>query len=76
MSLVSVVPEAVTAVSASLEKLGSELRGANVAAASQTTAIAAPAADEVSSAITALLGTHASNFRPAAPRLQHFTTSS
>jgi PE family len=42
-----------------LEKLGSALRRGNAAAATQTAAITAPAADEVSAEITALFGTHA-----------------
>jgi hypothetical protein len=63
MSLLSVVPENVSAASGHLEKLGSALRSANAAAAAQTTAVVAPAADEVSAAITALFGTHAQEFQ-------------
>jgi PE family len=63
MSLLTVVPDVVSVASGNLEKLGSALRTANTAAASQTTAIAAPAADEVSAAITALFGTHAQEFQ-------------
>lgn len=65
MSLLSVAPDMVSAASGSLENLGSALRSANAAAASQTTAVLAPAADEVSAAITALLGTHAQQFQAA-----------
>lgn len=62
MALLSVVPEAVTTASETLDNLGSALRGASAAAVSQTTAIAPPAADEISSANTALFGSHAREF--------------
>ncbi|MCW2661787.1 MAG: hypothetical protein JWP83_2939 [Mycobacterium sp.] len=55
MSSLNVLPEIVSAVSGNLQNLGSALRNANAEAASQTTAIAAPAADEVSWAISAAL---------------------
>ena len=63
MSLLSVAPDIVSAASGNLENLGSALRNASAAAASQTTAVAAPAADEVSAAISTLLGTHAQEFQ-------------
>jgi hypothetical protein len=63
MSLLSLIPDSVVSASGNLESLGSALRAANTAAASQTTAIAAPAADEVSVAITELFGTHAQEFQ-------------
>jgi hypothetical protein len=63
VSVLSVVPDIVAAASGNLQNIGSALRGANAAAAAQTTAIAAPAADEVSAAITALFGTHAQEFQ-------------
>lgn len=72
MSLVSVVPEAVTAASASLHDLGSALRGASVKAVNQATAIAPPAADEISSAITALFGSHAEEFAEVSARASAF----
>jgi PE family len=62
MSSLNIAPDIVAAASGNLENLGSALRSANAAAASQTTAIAAPAADEVSAAITALFGAHAQQF--------------
>lgn len=65
MSLLSVAPDMVSAASGNLENLGSALRSANAAAAAQTTAVVAPAADEVSAAITAFLGTHAQQFQAA-----------
>ncbi|HTY33272.1 PE family protein [Mycobacterium sp.] len=63
MSSVTVLPENVSAASGNLQNLGSALRGANAAAASQTTAVAAPAADEVSSAVSAFLRTHGQEFQ-------------
>jgi PE family len=72
VSLLSIAPDVVTAASGNLQNLGSALRSANAAAASQTTAIAAPAADEVSSAITALLGTHAQEFQALSARATAF----
>ena len=63
MSLLSVAPDIVSEASGNLQNLGSALRSATAAAASQTTAVAAPAEDEVSAAITALLGSHAQEFQ-------------
>jgi hypothetical protein len=63
MSSLSVAPDLVSEASGKLENLGSALRSASAAAASQTTAIAAPAADQVSAAVAALLGTQAQEFQ-------------
>jgi len=63
VSLLSLIPDSVASASENLESLGSALHTANTAAASQTTAIVAPAADEVSAAVTALFGTHAQEFQ-------------
>jgi hypothetical protein len=63
MSFVSVVPDAVTAASENLAGIGSSLRAAHAAAAAQTTAIAAPAADEVSAAIASFFGTSGREFQ-------------
>ncbi|MCV7381534.1 hypothetical protein BST11_21350 [Mycobacterium alsense] len=63
MSLLNVAPEIVSAASGNLANLGSGLRSACAAAAGQTTGVVAPAADEVSAAITAALGTHAEQFQ-------------
>jgi hypothetical protein len=63
MSSLSIAPDVVAEASGTLGKLGSALRSANAAAASRTTAIAAPAADEVSTAITAVFGAHAQQFQ-------------
>lgn len=58
MSQLRVVPEFLESASGSLESVGAGLRTVNAAAAARTTAIAAPALDEISTAITTLLGNH------------------
>ncbi|MHA7652244.1 PE family protein [Mycobacterium sp. ML4] len=63
MSQLNVVPDVLKAASGRLQSVGAGLRTANVAAAAQTTAILAPAADEISVAITTLLGNHAQQFQ-------------
>lgn len=72
MSLLRVAPDIVAAASGNLENVGSALRSANATAAAQTTAVVAPAADEVSAAITALLGTHAQDFEALNARAAAF----
>ncbi len=72
MSLLSIAPDIVSAASGNLQNLGSALRSANAAAASQTTAVAAPAADEVSAAITGLFGTHAQEFQALSAKAATF----
>ncbi len=63
MSFISVTPDVMTAASANLANIGSSLRAAHAAAVSQTTAIAAPAADEVSAAIASFFGTAGREFQ-------------
>lgn len=63
MSYLSVVPEILQSVSGRLETMGTGLRTANAAAAAQTTAIAAPAVDEISLAISTVLGEHGRQFQ-------------
>jgi PE family len=63
MSFVSVAPDVVSAATENLQNVGSALRSVSATAAAQTAAIVAPAADEVSAAITALFGTHAQEFQ-------------
>lgn len=63
MSLLSVVPEAVSAASNGLEDLGSALQSVSAAAAGQTTAIAPSGADEISSAIAGIFGSHGHEFQ-------------
>lgn len=72
MPLLSVTPEVVSAASENLQEIGSSVRSATAAAEAQTAVIAAPAADEVSAAITALFGTHAQEFQAASSRAAAF----
>ncbi|WP_068181747.1 PE family protein [Mycobacterium sp. UM_CSW] len=72
MSLLSIALDVISAASGNLQSLGAELNRANAAAASQTTAIAAPAADEVSAAITSLFGAHAQEFQALNARAAAF----
>ncbi|OBK46621.1 PE family protein [Mycobacterium sp. 1081908.1] len=72
MSLLRVAPDIVSEASGNLQNLGSALREASAAAASQTTSVVAPAADEVSAAITALLGSHAQEFQDINARATAF----
>jgi len=72
MSLLSIAPDVVSAASGNLANLGSALRSATTVAAGQTTAIAAPAADEVSAAVTALLGTHGQEFQALSAKAAAF----
>lgn len=72
MSLLSIAPDIVAGASGNLENLGSMLRSATASAASQTTAVLAPAADEVSAAITALFGSHAQQFQAVSAQAAAF----
>lgn len=72
MSFVTVLPEAVATASSKLENLGSTLRSASDAAVRRTTAIAPPGADEISSAITRLFGSHSQEFAAVNARASAF----
>ncbi len=72
MSLLSIAPDLVSAASGNLENLGAALRSATTAAAVQTTAIAAPAADEVSAAVTALFGMRGQEFQALSAKAAAF----
>lgn len=63
MSFVQVIPEVVAQTAGNLANIGSALNTANIVAAIPTTTVAAPAADEVSTAIAALLGAHAEQYQ-------------
>lgn len=63
MSYLNVVPEILKSASGCLESMGDGIRTANAAAAARTTAIAAPALDEISVAISNLLGKHGQQFQ-------------
>nr|WP_082994203.1 PE family protein [Mycobacterium gordonae] len=72
MSLLTVVPDAVATASSNIESMGSSLRSASDAAVRSTTAIAPPGADEISSAITTLFGTHGQEFAAVNARAAAF----
>ncbi|MCV7100992.1 PE family protein [Mycobacterium palustre] len=63
MSFVMIAPEFVTDSADNLADIGSGLREAAAAAATRTTWVAAPAADEVSVAISELFGTYGQQFQ-------------
>lgn len=63
MSFVSVVPDVMTAASGNLANIGYSVRAAHAAAMAQTTAIAAPGADEVSAAVTSFFGAAGHEFQ-------------
>jgi hypothetical protein len=63
MSFVSVVPDIIARAAEELDRLGSTLSAANAAAATATTGMAAPAADEVSAAIASLLNTQTQEYQ-------------
>jgi hypothetical protein len=72
MSFLGLTPDVLTAASGNLENIGTSLRAAHAAAAAQTTAIVAPAADEVSEAITSLFGTAAQEYQALGARAAAF----
>ncbi|WP_156688055.1 PE domain-containing protein [Mycobacterium sp. Marseille-P9652] len=74
MSFLNVAPDAVGQVAGQLENIGSALAAANAAAAAPTNGVIAPALDEVSAAITALMGNHAQEYRALSSRLATFHT--
>ncbi|SOJ56207.1 PE-PGRS family protein PE_PGRS16 [Mycobacterium simulans] len=63
MSFVIIGPDAILAKAADLAGIGSTIADANAIAAAQTTAIPAAAADQVSTAVAALLGSHAQSYQ-------------
>jgi PE family len=64
----SVAPDVMTAASENLANIGSSLRAARAQAVAQTTAIAAPGADEVSAAITSVFGRAGHEFQALGAR--------
>ncbi len=72
MSNVMVAPEFVRQAAGQLQNIGSSLTEANAAASTPTTAVLAPASDEVSAAITALMGTHAQQFQAVSAQAAKF----
>ena len=63
MSFVIAAPGEVQAAATDLASIGSNISAANAAAATQTTAVVAPGADEVSAGIAELFGSHAQAFQ-------------
>jgi triacylglycerol lipase len=72
MSSVTVVPEFVAQAAGNLRNIGSAITSANEAAAGPTTGVLAPAADEVSEAIAALMGTHSQEFQAVSAQAATF----
>lgn len=72
MSVLRIVPDAVATASSNLESVESALRSASDAAVRRTTAIAPPGADEISSAITRLFGSHGQEFAAVNARASAF----
>ncbi|BBZ39336.1 PE family protein [Mycobacterium conspicuum] len=72
MSFVNVAPETVSSSAGDLDGIRSALSAANAAAAPSTTGIAPPAMDQVSAAITAVLGTHALEYQAVSEQVADF----
>jgi hypothetical protein len=72
MSSVSVVPEVVSQAAGQLGTIGSALNAAHATAAGPTTEVLAPAADEVSAAITALMNSSAQEYQALARQVAKF----
>ncbi|MHA7650362.1 PE domain-containing protein [Mycobacterium sp. ML4] len=68
MSFVTTAPGLLTTAATDLAQIGEALRVGSLGAFVPTTELAAAAADEVSSAITALFGTHGLQYQAAAAR--------
>ncbi|OBK50246.1 PE family protein [Mycobacterium sp. 1081908.1] len=72
MSFVVAGPQAVLASAADAAGVGSAIREANALAAAQTTAVEAAAADQVSAAVAALLGSHGQSYQTVSAQLAAF----
>jgi len=72
MSFVIAAPAVVESAATDLASIGSNISAANVAAATQTTAVVAAGADEVSAAIAALFGSHAQAFQAVSAQAASF----
>ena len=68
MAFLITEPESISAVAANVEEIGSAIRAANAAAAGPTSGLLAPAADEVSAAITKLFGLYSQEYQAVAGR--------
>ena len=72
MSSVTVVPDMVSQAAGQLETIGSALDEAHASAAAPTTAMATPAADEVSAAVTALMNKTAQEYQALSAQVAKF----
>jgi len=72
VSFVNVAAETVASSAGDLDGIRSALSAANAAAAPPTTGIAPPAMDQVSAAITAVLGTHALEYQTVSAEVADF----
>ena len=63
MSLVIAIPDVMAAAATDLANIGTTIRAANSAAATQTTGVLAAAEDEVSAAIASLFSGHAQAYQ-------------
>ena len=76
MTYVITEPQIMAAAAADVEGIGSAISEVDATAAGPTSGLLAPAANEVSAAITKHLAHTAANIRPSSNRLRHSTTSS
>ena len=72
MSFMLVAPDILQTAATDIAQIGSAVSAGNLAAAIPTTEMAAAAADEVSAAIAAVLGTHAKEYQAAAAQAATF----
>ena len=72
MSFLGVAPEMLRSAAGDLDGIRSALNAANAAAAPSTTANAAPAMDQVSAAITAVLGSYAQEYQSFGAQVAEF----
>lgn len=74
MSFINVTPDIISQAAGDLESIGSNLTAANAAAAMPTTGLLPAGADEVSIAITQLLGIHAQDYQALSNLATNFHT--
>lgn len=76
MSFVNVAPDVIARAAQGLDHLGSTISAANATVATATVGMAAPAADEVSAAITSLLNTQAQEYQSVSAQVAAYHTAS
>ena len=72
MSFVNASPQALAQAASDLANIGSTINQANGEAAAATAEMPAPAADQVSAAVAALLGAHAQDYQEVSSQLAAF----